>query len=125
MRALTIKQPWAWLIIHGHKDIENRTWHPNYRGPFLVHAGKGLYATKGERDLMRRTLWTKFGIVLPEDDEFEIGGIVGKATINRVVWHSTSPWFEGPIGWVIEDATPLPFRSMPGQLKWFDVKGGA
>lgn len=40
MKALSILQPWAWLITAGHKDIENRRWWTNYRGPFLIHAGK-------------------------------------------------------------------------------------
>ena len=42
MKALSIKQPWAWLIVNGYKDIENRTWKTNYRGTFLVHASKGF-----------------------------------------------------------------------------------
>jgi tetratricopeptide (TPR) repeat protein len=39
MKALSIRQPWAWLIVHGVKDVENRTWRTNFRGRFLVHAG--------------------------------------------------------------------------------------
>ena len=38
MKALTIKQPWASLIAHGVKDIENRTWKTKYRGKILIHA---------------------------------------------------------------------------------------
>ena len=38
-RALTIKQPWASLIIEGHKDIENRGWFTNHRGLLIIHAG--------------------------------------------------------------------------------------
>lgn len=38
--ALSIRQPWAWLILHAGKDVENRTWASRYRGPLLVHAGK-------------------------------------------------------------------------------------
>mgnify|MGYP002359850962 FL=1 len=38
MKALSIRQPWAGLIIHGYKDIENRDWPTRYRGPLLVHA---------------------------------------------------------------------------------------
>jgi hypothetical protein len=39
MKALSIKQPWAWLIVNGHKDIENRDWRSDnpglkYRGEF-------------------------------------------------------------------------------------------
>jgi hypothetical protein len=38
MKAITIKQPWASLIVHGIKDIENRSWKTNYRGKILIHA---------------------------------------------------------------------------------------
>jgi hypothetical protein len=38
VKALSIRQPWAWLIANGHKDIENRSWNTNYRGAFLIHA---------------------------------------------------------------------------------------
>lgn len=40
MKAITIKQPWASLIVEGVKDIENRTWQTKYRGRVLVHAAK-------------------------------------------------------------------------------------
>jgi len=40
MKAITIKQPYASLIVEGIKDIENRTWKTNYRGRILIHAGK-------------------------------------------------------------------------------------
>jgi hypothetical protein len=40
MRALTIKQPYAWAIAVGAKSVENRTWHTAYRGPLAIHAGK-------------------------------------------------------------------------------------
>lgn len=39
VRALSIRQPWAWLIVHGFKDVEIRSWGTEYRGLFLVHAG--------------------------------------------------------------------------------------
>ena len=42
MKALSIMQPWAWLIVNGHKAIENRTWRCHVRGPILIHAGKKL-----------------------------------------------------------------------------------
>lgn len=42
MKALSIKQPWAWLVSEGYKGVENRTWKTNYRGVFLIHAGKEI-----------------------------------------------------------------------------------
>lgn len=38
MKALTVKQPWASLIVNGIKDIENRTWKTNFRGRIYIHA---------------------------------------------------------------------------------------
>jgi len=32
VKCLSIRQPWAWLIIHGGKDVENRTWWTDYPG---------------------------------------------------------------------------------------------
>ena len=42
MKALTVKQPWAWLLIHGTKDIENRNWPTSLRGEIAIHAAKGM-----------------------------------------------------------------------------------
>ena len=42
VKALSIQQPWAWLIVNGHKDIENRDWRTNFRGPVAIHAGKKI-----------------------------------------------------------------------------------
>ena len=42
MKALSIRQPWAWLIVNGYKDIENRTWPTRFRGRVCVHAPKLL-----------------------------------------------------------------------------------
>ncbi len=41
MRILTVRQPWAWAIIHGGKDVENRARNiaGSYRGPVAIHAG--------------------------------------------------------------------------------------
>ena len=42
MKIITLKQPWATLIILGYKKYEFRSWKTNYRGKILIHAGKGI-----------------------------------------------------------------------------------
>ena len=42
MRAITVQQPWAWAILHGGKNVENRTGLWRYRGPLAIHAGTRL-----------------------------------------------------------------------------------
>lgn len=43
MKCLSVRQPWAHLILNGPKDVENRIWAPAYRGPLLIHAGLTLH----------------------------------------------------------------------------------
>jgi len=38
MKTLSVRQPWAWLIVNGYKTVENRTWRTSYRGPLAIHA---------------------------------------------------------------------------------------
>ena len=49
MKVLTIKEPWASLIINGYKKYEFRSWKTNYRGKILIHAGLSL-----EKDMLER-----------------------------------------------------------------------
>ncbi len=125
MKALSIQQPWAWLIAHGYKDIENSTWKTNFRGGFLIHTGKVFdkYGYKWVKDRLHgRDEFFKL-IELPRPDEFERGGIVGKAEIIDCVQEFDSPWFSGPYGFVVRNAKPLDFRPYKGRLSFFEVEG--
>lgn len=74
VRLITIHQPWAWLIVSGHKRFENRTWHTSYRGPLLIHSGKS-------RDSMRAglALCESLGIVVPS--QLDYGAVIGSANL--------------------------------------------
>ena len=48
MKVLTVKQPWASLIVNEHKKYEFRSWKTKYRGKILIHAGKSL-----EKDMLK------------------------------------------------------------------------
>jgi hypothetical protein len=120
MRALSIRQPWAWLIVNGHKPIENREWRTAYRGPVLIHAGKTMARTY--YDEVAAFVADEFEIELPAFELLERGGIVGTATITDCVSTSDSPWFQGPFGFVMTGAKPLPFHPCRGMLNFFDVR---
>jgi len=109
VKALSIRQPWAYLIVHAGKDIENRKWNTKFRGKFLIHASKQVdkEAIKKYRHLLPKSL--------------DLGGIIGEAKLVDVVQRSNSEWFQGPHGFVLRDAKPLPFKSCVGQLRFFDV----
>lgn len=123
MKALSIQQPWAWLIVNGDKDIENRTWRTQFRGPFLIHASK-KFDENGYQ-----WLWTKRleGYRhIPEmpnpDDKANMprGGVVGWATLADCVTESDSPWFEEGYGFVLADAERTLFQRCKGALGFFE-----
>lgn len=112
-RALSVRQPWAWLIVWAGKDIENRRWNCSYRGPLLIHAAKGCtqdeyldgvhYATRvvGKQHFAHMDI--------PAWADMPRGCLVGVATVADCTRRPNgSPWFEGPYGIVLERV--MPFR---------------
>lgn len=49
MKAITVRQPWAWAIASGEKLVENRSRGTTYRGPLAIHAG-AAWSVRGEQD---------------------------------------------------------------------------
>ena len=107
MKILSIRQPWAHLIVIGIKDIENRTWYPSYRGPLLVHAS----VTAVDED------FEKAQILLGEPlarDQMRFGGVVGRCDLVGVVTRHQSPWFTGPYGFLLANPRSLNFVPWKG-----------
>lgn len=127
MKAISIRQPWAWLVATGQKDIENRTWATSFRGRILIHASKDMTRREYE-DVEDFLHWSGIGvrqaITLPPMRELARGGIVGVATLDNVVAPSarTSPWhIEGCQGFHLSNARPLPLTACKGALGVFNV----
>jgi len=118
MKAISIKQPWAWAIFHG-KPVENRSWHCKYRGPLLIHASKS-FDHDGFRWLFENQLRLNIKTV-PKRDEFKLGGIIGQVDMIDCVSYHPSPFFFGPWGHVYDDPEPLPFFPCKGKLGIFEV----
>jgi hypothetical protein len=117
MKVIVIRQPWAWLIVSGFKDIENRSWTTPYRGELLIQASAHL-PPKRKFEAMRQYVRER-GVELPKD--FERGGIVGMVHLDDCVSKSKSKWFEGRYGWVLSRPAKLPFMPLKGQLRLFDA----
>ena len=69
MKVLTIKQPWASLIVNGYKEYEFRTWKTNFRGEFLIHAGLGV-----DKEAIKRFEYLNL--------DYPTGCIIGKCTLT-------------------------------------------
>ena len=92
MKALSIKQPWASLIAHGIKDIENRTWATKFRGTIYIHvSGKkqfNVQLTDEQTKLAIPVLKTAFDGTMP------FGAIIGTVDIVDCVINHRSIWAE-------------------------------
>jgi hypothetical protein len=116
--ALSVWQPWAWLIASGLKDIENRTRRTHYRGSLLIHAGLSLDSyTEENVDWLNKN----FGIRIPMN--LDTGGIIGVVDVVDCVEHHESLWFnKGNFAWVLANPRQLNFRPCKGALGLFRPK---
>ena len=89
MRALTVKQPWAWAIIHAGKNVENRTWHMDYRGRIAIHAG--LSAMRAYAAWAQGWM-AAIGVEAPELEDLPLGCVLGTVELVDCVRDSGSRW---------------------------------
>jgi hypothetical protein len=127
--ALSVKQPWATLLVHGLKTVEVRRWPTARRGRVLIHAS-------GAPD-ERPEGWALLPEELREAARLS-GGIVGAAELTACLAYHTAEafaadrdrhrndpgWFQGPVlyGFVFDNAIVLPFRPCPGWMRFFPVR---
>lgn len=129
MKVLSLKEPWATLIMAGKKRIETRSWKTRYRGPLLLHASAAGVSTKDPH--MRELL-----ALLP-DTEMHCGCIVcrcvladclpmDEAFLHEMEKHPVErlcgEYAPGRFAWVLEDIEPLerpiPAKGMLGLWNW-------
>ena len=126
--ALSVRQPWAWAIIHGGKVIENRS-HGSIRAGGMdcrriaIHAATGL--TEAEYRWGVEVLRDRHGVACPPPEALVRGAIIGAVTVVAIVADSDSPWFgrsrAGNRGLVLEDpvaCAPVPARGALGYFAW-------
>ena len=124
MLALSVRQPWAWMILHGGKDVENRDWPTKVRGRVLIHAAKTM--TKREWD---HAWWFSHDTGAPLKaakadltyENIQLGGIIGSVEIYACVTEFHSHWFMGKYGFLLSNPRPLPFAPWRGRLGFFDI----
>lgn len=113
--ALTVKQPWATLIMMGIKDIENRMWLTGYRGPVFIHAGQKWDSDPWPKD----PALEKFGLTHFTPDHFPRGVILGTVELVDLITDSKSLWaMPDHIHWVLKNPSlldqPIAWRGQLG-----------
>ena len=95
MRVITVRQPWAWAIVHGGKDVENRTRNiaGSYRGPVAIHAGEA-FAMEGFKDPTYQAARNAAGPVVRQVglNHFAIIGVVDLVDVHHDQDCWLKPW---------------------------------
>jgi hypothetical protein len=117
VNTLTVRQPWAWLLVHGPKDGENRSWPTAVRGVVAIHAGKTI-----EREAIDHLRIHAPEIKLPQ--HFETGKIIGFVNIADCVREHPSEWFsdDGGYFFVTDARAPWDGPAMNGRLGFFKTE---
>ena len=124
-RAIAIRQPFAWAVIHARKDCENRSetairaYRPALGCRVYIHASKGMTRVEYER---AAEFMASIGVRCPAPDEFQFGGVIGSVLVVDVVERHRSRWFHGPFALVLADARPMRFRPAREQVGLFRVQ---
>jgi hypothetical protein len=122
LKALSLKQPWAELILQGKKTVETRTWKTNFRGRFLIHASLQP-DEQGMKELKFAKLPT--GCIV---GEAEISGAKEYRTIegwNADIDKHCAPltvWTKKRYGYFLQNVKRLPPKPCKGMLNFFEVK---
>lgn len=126
MKAISIKQPWASLIAHGIKDIENRTWKIKFRGRVFIHASS---VAKGCLSLLNNVQVNDLRSKSNLEFDLPTSAIIGEVDIIDCVTHHPSPWAEVQIGegkpihnWVLANAVlyDKPILNVKGKLSFWE-----
>lgn len=121
MKALSIRQPWAWLIAAGYKDIENRGWSTDRRGRIYIHASQRFDSGSLKRaPLNREGFLDERALSVIEElaHSWRHSAIIGEVDIVDCVTYSNSPWFTGRYGFVLTNPV-LYEKTIPCKGKTF------
>ncbi len=121
MKAISIKQPWAWLIAVGYKTVENRKWYTGYRGDILIHASKSKVDLERDIEYVRQAF--KIGI---DPEQLIFGKVLAVADLIACTkepkekidqyWHDT-----GKFAWILRRIRPIDPFEVRGELNVFEV----
>lgn len=135
MKTITIKQPFASLLVAGIKQYETRSWHPKYRGPMAIHAA----ATMPSKAWLEREfpgIFEAAGMSYEEMCKLPRGCVIATANLDRI-WdaahmalHGRSlsdtelrlGYWNGTFGWEFKDIkaldAPVPAKGQLGLWNW-------
>lgn len=134
--ALSVRQPWAWAILHAGKRLENRSQaaidHGMKEGLICLHASKGMSREEYEsgRDFINAAInRTNYpDLEVPKPCDLVRGGIIGTMYVCGVAKSAedvdNNPWFIGPRALILRQVDAIDPIACVGALGYFDWRKG-
>lgn len=128
MKALSVRQPWAWAIIHAGKDVENRSRITRYRGPVAIHATR---CARDEYEDAADTIRCISGKTVPPWEAMRetFGKVIGVVDLYDSRDDGPEPrskWACGDAWWFVRGAKPCSHYACKGARGYlFDVPDSA
>ena len=122
MKALSVKQPWAWLIASGRKSIETRLWNTHYRGDLLIVSSKKL-----DTDNVMENFYEKYGILVTMNLQLGKALCIANLVDCRQMTKEDEEvacceLYDGTWGWVFENVRRIKPFPVKGSLGLYNVQ---
>lgn len=131
MKAVSVRQPWAWAIIHAGKDVENRSRITLHRGPVAIHATR---CSREEYESAAEEIESISKRLVPSWDAIKetFGRIVGIVDLVGCIdpdrgdmKGADSEWYQGEVGWrLAKPRTCKPYACKGARGYLFDIPDG-
>jgi hypothetical protein len=125
MKALSWRQPYAWLMLPPYNKIETRTWGTTYRGPVLICVSKKAFTDKEVMDIAGEKQFSRICDLFGHNKPLNLGMAIA---VGRLVdCRRMTPTDEDacfveylPTRWchVYEDVRPIAPIPFTGRLSW-------
>lgn len=117
MKALTVRPAFAWAIFNAGKDVENRSWPTNYRGPLVIHASASIASADDDADTIEEV-----NPAAKVPIELECGAVIGIVDVVDCRRDSSSPWAESDSWhWVLANPRPCEPVDVKGKLGFWEI----
>ncbi len=128
MKALTVKNPYAWLIASGIKDVENRSWKTNFRGRIYIHSAATHLSHKDTSLHFTTNQWMSLDPEIQNNCLLELfpkSSIIGEVDIVDCIKESGKVWgLENNFHWILENAELYnePIKNIKGKLSFWEFE---
>ena len=121
MKTLTLKQPFAELVVSGKKTIEIRKWNTKFRGRFLIHASK-----QPNKEVMKKEGFENLpcGVIVGEVEIYDVKKYIDEKDFQKDQDKHLANSKYGKYGFLLRNAKRMEEIPAKGRLNFWNFEKG-